>query len=349
LFGRSIIADARLVDKFVGPHAMVLNFSESGGEDNLYVYAFLCTRFGVQAVRSASYGTKILGVRKDILSDLPIPLPDEATKKHVAQLIRQAVEGRERYLVNVLAARKQIEELPDVTEARAMCEERKAHCIVRNGNLPTLQAWTYASTGGALEFLQKKWSGRLSDVLKPDGVFNGPRFARVLCQAPYGVDFLSQRHVFLMRPVLRRIASPGVPDRLLFVPEGSLLVGGRGTLGEGEIFGRILYVTKDLAEVACTEDLLRVQPKDKFSAITYSFLSTVVGFRLLRSTAVGTKILKMRPDLLRDLPFPDCDSETTRKINQHLDSAMSAREEANRAEHQAIRILEEEVLPAWLT
>jgi hypothetical protein len=57
----------------------------------------------------------------------------------------------------------------------------------------------------------------------------------------------------------------------------------------------------------------------------------------------------MRPDLLRDLPFPDCDLQTTRKIAEHPDAAMLAREEANQAEHQAIRILEEEeVLPAWL-
>ena len=68
-----------------------------------------------------------------------------------------------------------------MVEARTMCEARKARCIVRNGALPTLQAWTYASTGGALEFLQRKWPGRLGDVLKPNGVFNGPRFVRIGC------------------------------------------------------------------------------------------------------------------------------------------------------------------------
>jgi hypothetical protein len=214
--------------------------------------------------------------------------------------------------------------------------------------MPTLQAWTYASSGGALEFLQRKWPGRLGDVLKPDGVFNGPRFARVSCEPPYGIDFLSQRHVFLIRPVFRRIKHPGFPDRLLFVPEGSLLVGGQGTLGEGEIFGRVLYVHGELARIAYTQHLPRVQPKPEYSAQAYGFLSSLVGFRLLRSTAVGTKLLSMRPDLLRDLPFPDCDPATTRKIAQHLDAAMSAREEADRAEHQAVRILEEEVLPAWL-
>jgi type I restriction enzyme S subunit len=348
LFGRSIIADARLADKFVGPDALALTFPEPGSEDNLYTYAFFCTRFGMQAVRSSSYGTKILGVRKDILAELPIPIPDDSVKKQVADLIRTTVEERERYFSELHATRRFVEQLPDVVEARAMCEERRARCLVHEGSLRTLQAWSYASTGGALEFLQKRWAGRLGDVLEPQGVFNGPRFARIPCQSPYGVEFLSQRHVFLIRPVSRRIAHPGFSDRLFFVPEGSLLVGGHGTLGEGEIFGRVLYVHGKLARTAFTQDLLRVQPKPEFSGLVYAYLSTKVGFRMLRSTAAGTKLLSMRADLLRDLPFPNCDKVTSEKIALHLNAAMSAREAADQAESQAIRILEEEVLPAWL-
>jgi hypothetical protein len=119
-------------------------------------------------------------------------------------------------------------------------------------------------------------------------------------------------------------------------------------LGEGEIFGQVLYVQGDLARIAYTLHLLRVQPRPEYSAMAYSFLSSLIGFRLLRSTAVGTKLLSMRADLLREPPFPNCDGETSRKISQHLDAAMSAREAADRAEKQTIRILEEEVLPVWL-
>jgi hypothetical protein len=186
-------------------------------------------------------------------------------------------------------------------------------------------------------------------VLQPNGVFNGPRFARVTCQPPYGIDFLSQRHGFLIRPVFRRIANPGFPDRLLFAPQGTLLIGGHGTLGEGEIFGKVLYVHGKLARTAFTQDLLRVQIYDEFALLGYGFLSTLVGFRLLRSTAVGTKLLQMRPDLLRELPFPECDKNFIKKITSHLQLAFQARETAERLEEEAVRILEDEVLPPWLS
>lgn len=78
LFGRSIIADDRLVGRIVGPHAMKLGFIEPESDAALYTYAFLNTRVGIRAVRATGFGTKILGLRKDLLRTLPIPLPGGA-------------------------------------------------------------------------------------------------------------------------------------------------------------------------------------------------------------------------------------------------------------------------------
>jgi type I restriction enzyme S subunit len=159
---------------------------------------------------------------------------------------------------------------------------------------------------------------------------------------------MSQRDLFLVRPVPRRIVHPGFADRLLFAPVGSLLVGGHGTLGEGEIFGRTVRVTPSLSRAGLTQDLLRIQPKPEFSEIAYAFLSSDLGFRLLRTTAVGTKLLSMRPDLLLDLPFPDVPDDVAKSVRDAVSAAQSARAEADAAEAEAIRIVEEEVLPQWL-
>jgi hypothetical protein len=56
----------------------------------------------------------------------------------------------------------------------------------------------------------------------------------------------------------------------------------------------------------------------------------------------------MRPELLRDLPFPEADSKTFSKVHGHLDTAMTAKNTANEAENEAVRIIEQEVLPSWL-
>ena len=41
LFGRSIIADGRLVGGYCGPDTLALTFPEPGGKLSLWVYAFL--------------------------------------------------------------------------------------------------------------------------------------------------------------------------------------------------------------------------------------------------------------------------------------------------------------------
>jgi hypothetical protein len=348
LYGRAIIADARLEGRYVGPHAMVLTFKEPESDQSLFTYAFLLTRVGLRAIRATSFGTKILGLRKDLLGDLPVPLAPPSVSRRVADLIRRCVDQRELYLRELEAARRVIEDLPDMRQAQQMCSERTARAVLWRAELPTISAWTYASTAGALESLQSKWSGRLGDILEEGGLFNGPRFARIPCAAPYGVEFMSQRDAFLIRPIPRRIAHPGFDNRLLFAPEGTTMVGGHGTLGEGEIFGRAMFIHGRFARTAFTQDLLRVLPEADHRSVVYAFLTTHVGMRLLRSTAVGTKILSMRLDLLRRLPYPQLDPLEKRRVEDHIAASVQARDSADQAESEAIRIVEQEVLPSWL-
>ena len=327
---------------------MVLTFKDEGGALNLYVYAFLCTSIGIKAVRSASFGTKILGIRKDILAELPIPLPDDQTLSRIVSNVRVAVEKREQYAASLKAARGVVEALPEMIQARAMCVERRARCVSWSGDLPTLNAWNFASTGNALNHLLAHWPGRLTDVVSADGIFRGNRFARIPCDPPHGVDLYSQRDVFLLRPVPQRVLIPNADVSRLSVPVGSLLAGGQGTLGEGEIFGRVAIATRRLERSAISEHLLRIQPQQTHRALVYAFLSTLVGRRLVRSTAVGTKLLSLRPDLLLKLPIPDLPADSLRLVANTVSDALDAHEAADAAEAEAARLIEEEVLPQWL-
>lgn len=348
LYGHCIIADNRLAGKLMCEDTFSLGFHEPEGDTALFTYAFLCTREGTRALRAMSYGTKILRIRRDLLRSLPIPLPDDTTQKRVADLIRTTVTERERYLREVKATRACIEALPEMQEALAMCQERKARCVVWNGDLPTLTAWSYGAAGKALPFLRTYWKSKLDDVLDVGGIFNGPHFARFSCQPPHGVDFCSQRDVFLIRPVGRRIVKPAFDEDKLFVREGCLMVGSHGQLNEGSIFGRVTYVDEDGAKYAYTQDILRMYVVRSQQHVAYAFFSTEVGLRLLRCTAVGTSIPSMHLDLLRALPFPDLPPTLHARVTAHVQSAMQARAAATAAEREAIRIVDEEVLPAWL-
>ncbi len=315
----------------------------------LFAYAFLCTRTGVQAVRSTSYGTKTLKLRRDLLENIPLPVPSRAELSRVGTLVRTAVRHREEYVREMCTARSVVEDLPAMREALEMCSERKARTALWSGPLPTLSAWNYASAGEALPFLLRSWKGRLGDLVPRDGLFRGGRFQRVPSLPPHGIDFLNQRDAFSIRPVPRRVVEPAVPKEWLYAPEFSLLAGGQGTLGEGELFGRIALVTADIATAGITEHLLRIQAVNRAaSALLFAYLSTVVGRRLLRSTGVGTKLLSLRPDLAFALPVPDLDALRSKKIVGCLERACAARVAGTNAEREAISFVEEEVLRRWL-
>jgi hypothetical protein len=80
----------------------------------------------------------------------------------------------------------------------------------------------------------------------------------------------------------------------------------------------------------------------------FAYLSTLVGMRLLRSAAVGTKLLSLRPDLLLKLPIPEVESGRRAGIARALEAAVDAQAAAEHGEAEAIRLIEEEVLPQWL-
>lgn len=348
LYGRSILADGRLAGKYVGPHSMSLHFEEPDADFSLFTYAWLASPTGVQALRSTSYGTKILGLRKDLLSSIPVPEAPTKLVARVAGLIRQSVSGRDQYAQAIAESRHLVECHPDVAEALNSCRNRTRRSVIWDGLLPSICAWNFAAGGGAVQFLRSRWRTSLRDIIEADGVFNGPRFARIDCSPPHGIDFLSQRDVFLMRPVGRHIVRPAISDRMLFVPKDALLVGSHGQMTDGSIFGKVELASFAGWRSGVTQDILRVLVREGLREVAYAFLSTRVGQWLLKSTAVGTSIPSMRIDLLEGLPFPDRGELPVDEIKQLVLAAEAARLDADEAESEAIRIIEEEVLPQWL-
>lgn len=348
IYGRALFADGRLAGKYVGPHAMTLVLEDSADDFSLFAYAWLASPTGMQAIRAASYGTKILGLRKDLLTTLPVPIAPNAVVRRVAGLIRRCTIGREEYAAEIREARLLLEQTAEMRDALETCSIRSSRSVLWDGPLPSLRAWNFAAGGGVVRLLGQRWKTQLRDVLVDNGIFNGPRFARVECLPPHGIDFLSQRDVFMIRSVGRRIVVPDIPKRLLFVPRNALLVGSHGQMNEGSIFGKIELASFAGWRSGVTQDILRVLPKDRYRELAYAFLSTAVGQWLLKSTAVGTSIPSMRVDLLERLPFPDPSTVPLDDIRQHVLKAEEARIAADEAEAAAICMIEEEVLPQWL-
>ena len=212
----------------------------------------------------------------------------------------------------------------------------------------TIAARNHATLGTARDVLARHWKSRLADLLEPNGIYNGPRFARTPCKKPYGIDFLDQRDVFAIRPVARRIVAPGISDRLLYVPSHALIVASHGQLSEGSLFGHVETAAFGLHRCGITQDILRVLPKPEYHDFLLAFLSSRLGFLLLKSTAIGTSIPMMHTGLLAELPHPPLTDSVLTAISTHVQAAIKARMASETAEKEAVRIIEQEVLPPWL-
>lgn len=345
LYGRALIADERLAGKFTGPHSMTLRFLEPNSDQALFTYAFLASRTGLDALRSTSYGTKILGLRTDLLGAMPIPSVDSDTAKRVADQVRLCVTGRETYLRELHAARKVIEDLPEMTEAGALCAERTRRAVSWSGPLPSLRAWNFAHAGPAQRTLAEAWPCALTDWLIPGGLFKGGRAERIPCRAPWGINFVSQRDVFSIRPIPRRVRAPR--EDLSVVPE-DLLLASRGQLSEGALFAKVERASNLPDGWIVTEDITRLRAKAAHADTLHALLSTRPMQELLRGTAYGTSIPGMREDLVGSLPVPDPLDARLSSAGELAARASAARTSAARAETEAIRIVEEEVLSQWL-
>jgi len=107
-----------------------------------------------------SYGTKVLRLRSEMLSDLPIPFAPEEVVDRVARLIETAVLSREAYADAVCAARAVIEALPEVQTATEMCGQRKARCLAYEGkSFMTIAAGTMPSAEALFRTCGKRGEG----------------------------------------------------------------------------------------------------------------------------------------------------------------------------------------------
>jgi hypothetical protein len=120
-------------------------------------------------------------------------------------------------------------------------------------------------------------------------------------------------------------------------------------LTEGTLFGRAELAAFGPSEDAITGHIMRLMiAKPSDAEWLFAFLSTKLGMALLRTTAIGTSVPTMHVGLLGRLPVPELAVDEMAEVKTHVTNAVIARNAATAAETEAIRIIEEDVLPEWL-
>ena len=347
IYGRSVLADERLAGKFLGPDTMALVFNEPLSDFALFTYAWLASPTGVDAVRSTSCGTKLLRFRQDLLTSLPVPVPDKATVAKVANSVRECIANRERFVRRLKNAHRLLDNTPEVDAAKRASATRRLGAVW-SGDLRTLRAWNHVAEGGALAAVQGQSGLRIRDWVPETGVFHGLLRIRTWCKPPHGHDLFSQRDVFSLMRIPRRLRHPSGPDEAFFSPQDGILIASRGQLGTTNLFGRAELGRSLSSDAGVSQDMLRVVPDRQYLELLYAYLSHEVGQALTRTTAVGTSIPIIHTGLFLDLPVPDVSSAIAHAIRDEINAAYASRSKADVSHAAAIEIIEQEVLPQWL-
>lgn len=163
-------------------------------------------------------------------------------------------------------------------------------------------------------------------------------FKRIYATPGRGVPFLPARELFFFRPLARRYLSPSM-EKLeeCLVQSGWVLVSRSGTVG------RCLLVGARLARFACSDDVLRVIPKDTLPGYLYAFLASRFGRVLATRDKYGAVVNHLEARHLANIPIPLLPPAREQEIHEKITTAYRLRDEANDLLDQADKLLHAEL------
>lgn len=291
-----------------------------------YLYAFLSSKYGVPLVVSGTYGAIIQHIEPEHIANLPVPRLGDL-EQQVHDLVDKAANALAQYAKLISQARQDVlTEIGLKDPTPLMWFESRERLGWPEGGISSesLRAYNYDPRARTfLDHLSHLPNDPLGALCDPNHFKGHIVFKRIESEPEHGYRLIGQREAFQMRPDGRWISRKSVAGLGLVVPPKTVLIPSHGTLGESELYCRATYVTKRTSEYAFSGDFYRCIPlPGKIrGGYLYAFLSTKVGFRLLRSMSTGGKQQYQHPNMLARLPIPRLAKDEETRIADLVDEA----------------------------
>lgn len=291
-----------------------------------YLYAFLSSKYGVPLVVSGTYGAIIQHIEPEHIADLPVPRLRDI-ERHVHEIIDRSATAIAQYSKLICEARTRVLSAIDVKDPTSLewFSDNKRFgwpetCLTSE----SVRAYNYDPRAKRyLDHLAQIANDPLGELCDPNHFKGHIVFKRIESDPEHGYCLVGQREAFQMRPEGRWISRRSVEGLGLIVPPRTVLIPSHGTLGEFELYCRATYVTERTSGFAFSGDFYRCIPlPGKIrGGYLYAFLSTKVGFRLLRSMSTGGKQQYQHPSMLARLPIPRAGELLETEIANMVDEA----------------------------
>lgn len=277
-----------------------------------YLFAYLCSKFGVPLVVSGTYGSMIQSIEPEHIWDLPVPRLGDALEHEIHALVEEAAELRSR-----AGQRKQ----DAIAAFIALCQLPK---LMPQHRYPTPRLGSATSTAlqermdgtyyiapclearAAFDAVGRRWESKsLGQVAE---VFIPTIFKRLYADDPaQGVSYITGADVFCIRPTSTQyLMCRVVLENRLVLQSGMIVLheaGQRyGLIGHGVMVGRTLD------GFACTNNMVRLVPHGAAeTGYIFAVLSSEHGVRLLKREAAGSSIPHLDAARIAavKIPWPD--------------------------------------------
>jgi type I restriction enzyme S subunit len=309
-----------------------------------YLYAFLLSRFGEALVRGSVYGSAVKHIEPHHIAGLPVPRFGEGLESKIHDLVEESAELRARHQAELVAATKDFFDsngLSELNKLRWHQQDRDLGFEVDNLDSFSLRALNFSPRARrVIRTLESVPGQSLGRICTSDSLRIGARFKRIDTDQSHGMRLIGQRQAFWISPEGRWISASEAPEDSRLQDE-TILIAGRGTLGENEVYGRSTLVTGSWLEHAYSQDFVRITSGDRAipGAYLFAFLRSDAAFRVLRSMSYGGKQQGFHPARLHALHIPVASPTDRERIAATVRSAYQCRDRADALEDEALALL----------
>ncbi len=308
-----------------------------------YLYAYLCSRFGVPLIISGTYGAIIQHIEPQHIADLPVPRLG-AVEDQAHELIQRAANAQVESGELRKHAGSMVNEICGFPERLAPAARIFAYSSANSNDvLRRLDATFHNPIAQQAEALTKAANGI---ALSSAGVlgFESNRMKQVFVEEGYGTPFITSGGIFSKTITPERYLRNQLlgEDKTWRINEYDTLIARSGQVGG--IIGRGVWADSRLDGFAASPHILRLRPtNEEFPpGYVYAFLClTDVGYQLLARTAAGSSIPFLPLDTVLEIKIPTTPSlQQRQEIDELVKRSGELRKQSQELEKEAVALVE---------
>jgi type I restriction enzyme S subunit len=302
-----------------------------------FLYAYLCSKFGIPLVASGTYGAIIQHLEPAHIWDLPVPRLGDAIEYEIHTLIEEAAELRTQASQ---LRRNAVHKFEDAVKWKS----------------PNREIWLSVNSSGIQRRLDVNFHSHISsygrntlDSTKPtqevrnyiESIYCPDRGARTKVEnEDHGVPFLSSSDVFEVAPTADFLVSKKTRDFQSFIlDEKDVLLPRSGSLGG--VIGRAVLPLPSNYGQAGTDHLIHLRCRSvKDAHYLWAVLASKPGYAAVRGTAFGSAIPSLDMSLIADLDIPLLDEDYRDVIANAVTESVALADRAIQSDRQALELVE---------